>query len=219
MTRKGKFITMEGGEGAGKTTQAKHLAAHLREFQIEVIQTREPGGSPVAERIRELVVQGRTDKMGPVTEALLMYAARTDHIANVIKPALERGAWVICDRFTMSTEAYQGCAETYDLLHMLEDEIVFKQDVEPDFTIIYDIDPIIGLMRAHVRGEGKSRFESKDIAFHLGIREFFQKEAANGGFAGAILDVSDKTEEQVRLWTNEMVGMCFGLISELALEE
>jgi dTMP kinase len=216
--RKGKFIVFEGGEGAGKTTQAKLLAAHLREFQIEVIETREPGGTPVAERIRDLVVQGRADKMGQTCEALLMYAARVDHIANVIKPALARGAWIICDRFTMSTEAYQGSAETADLLHMLEDELVFKADVEPDFTLILDIDPSVGLSRAFKRGE-KSRFEEKDITFHRKIREFFREEAENGAFAGALLDVTDKDAETVRMWCNEMVAMYFGLTSEFSFEE
>ena len=104
----GRFITFEGGEGAGKSTQLKRLVARLEAGGLEVVATREPGGSPGAESIRELVLKGAADRWSPVTETLLMYAARRDHVERVIRPALARGAWVVCDRFADSTRAYQG---------------------------------------------------------------------------------------------------------------
>lgn len=170
---RGRFITFEGGEGAGKSTQLKRLAARLQAQGLEVVATREPGGSPGAESIRELVLKGAADRWSPVTETLLMYAARRDHIERVIKPALERGAWVVCDRFADSTRAYQGAAggTDPDLISALERHIL--EEVRPDLTLIFDLAVEAGLARAHARAGAEMRFESKGEAFHQRLREGF----------------------------------------------
>jgi len=169
---RGRFITFEGGEGAGKSTQLKRLAERLRARSLEVVATREPGGSPGAEAIRELVLNGAADRWSPVSETLLMYAARRDHIERVIAPALTRGAWVVCDRFADSTRAYQGAAGGTDpeLIAALEARVL--GEARPDLTLVFDLPPQIGLERAQARG-GEMRFESKGLAFHQRLREAF----------------------------------------------
>ena len=171
MTR-GRFITLEGGEGAGKSTQLKRLGERLRALGLEVVATREPGGSPGAEAIRELVLNGAADRWSAVTETLLMYAARRDHIERVIEPALVRGVWVVCDRFADSTRAYQGAGGGTDpaLIAALEAQVL--GETRPDLTLIFDIPPQIGLERAQARG-GEMRFESKGLAFHQRLRDGF----------------------------------------------
>jgi dTMP kinase len=168
----GRFITFEGGEGAGKSTQLKLLAARLAAGR-EVVTTREPGGSPGGESIRALLVNGAADRWSPVTETLLMYAARRDHIERVIAPALERGAWVLCDRFAFSTRAYQGAAGGTDplLISALEHHVLGS--VTPDLTVILDLPTDVGLARAGGRGDAESRFESKGLAFHERLRAAF----------------------------------------------
>jgi len=169
---RGRFITLEGGEGAGKSTQLGRLGERLRSLGLEVVATREPGGSPGAEAIRELVLNGAADRWSPVTETLLMYAARRDHIERVIEPALARGAWVVCDRFADSTRAYQGAGGGGDptLIAALEAQVVGPS--RPDLTLVFDIPPETGLARAQVRG-GEMRFESKGLAFHQRLRDGF----------------------------------------------
>ena len=171
MTR-GRFITFEGGEGAGKSTQLARLAERLREQGLEVVATREPGGSPGAEAIRELVLNGAADRWSAVTETLLMYAARRDHVERVIAPALARGAWVVCDRFADSTRAYQGAAGGTDpaLIAALETQVL--GEARPDLTLVFDLPPEAGLARAQARG-GEMRFESKGLAFHQKLRDGF----------------------------------------------
>ncbi len=173
MTR-GRFITFEGGEGAGKSTQVQRLAARLQSQRREVVTTREPGGSPGAESIRDLVLRGDADRWSPVTETLLMYAARRDHIERVIRPALDRGAWVVCDRFADSTRAYQGAAggTAPGLITALETYIL--EDVRPDLTLVFDLPAEVGLARAHARAGAEMRFESKGMAFHERLREGFR---------------------------------------------
>jgi len=170
---RGRFITFEGGEGAGKSTQLKRLAARLEAGGREIVATREPGGSPGAESIRELVLNGAADRWSPVTETLLMYAARRDHVERVIRPALARGAWVVCDRFADSTRAYQGAAGGADpgLIAALETHIL--EDTRPDLTLIFDFPPEAGLKRALSRPGAEARFESKGMAFHERLREGF----------------------------------------------
>jgi dTMP kinase len=174
---KGRFITFEGGEGAGKSTQVRRLAEILRP-RGEVVVTREPGGSPGAEAIRALLVNGPVDRWSPITETLLMYAARRDHIERVIAPALDRGAWVICDRFHDSTRAYQGGAggAPAALIRALEAEVVGSR--APDLTLILDIPVAVGLARAAGRGQGEGRFEAKGEAFHERLRAAYQAIAA-----------------------------------------
>jgi dTMP kinase len=173
----GRFITFEGGEGAGKSTQVRRLAERLR-ARGEVVVTREPGGSPGAEAIRHLLVNGPVDRWSPTTETLLMYAARRDHIERVITPALERGAWVLCDRFHDSTRAYQGAAggAPAALIAALEAEVL--QDRLPDLTLILDIPVAVGLARAVGRGQGEGRFEAKGAVFHERLRAAYLEIAA-----------------------------------------
>ena len=169
---RGRFITLEGGEGAGKSTQLKRLADRLRAAGLEVVATREPGGSPGAEAIRELVLNGAADRWSPVTETLLMFAARRDHVERVIAPALARGAWVVCDRFTDSTRAYQGAAGGTDPAFIAALETHVVGETRPDLTLVFDLPPEAGLERAQARG-GEMRFESKGLAFHQRLREGF----------------------------------------------
>lgn len=170
---RGRFITFEGGEGGGKSTQVRALTARLEREGVEVVATREPGGSTGAESIRDLLVTGAADRWSPVTETLLMYAARRDHIERVIAPALARGAWVVCDRFADSTRAYQGAGGGTDpsLIAALETHVL--GEVRPDLTLILDLPVAEGLRRAHHRAGAETRFESKGAAFHERLREGF----------------------------------------------
>lgn len=186
----GKFITFEGGEGAGKSTQLRRLAERLVADGLEVVTTREPGGSPGAESIRDLVLNGSADRWSPVTETLLMYASRRDHIERVIVPALARGAWVACDRFADSTRAYQGAAGGVAdaLIDGLEAHVL--EGVTPDLTLVFDMDPQIGLARAAARAGSEMRFESKGLAFHQRLRSGFAAIAARHPERCVVIDAS-----------------------------
>lgn len=168
MTR-GSFISFEGGEGAGKSTQIRRLAERLQAAGHDVVVTREPGGSPGAEAIRELLVNGSADRWSPVTETLLMYAARRDHVERVIRPALVEGRVVLCDRFADSTRAYQGAGgdAPASLIASLEEHVL--GGTIPNLTLILDLPAEVGLRRAEVRG-GAARFESKGLPFHERLR-------------------------------------------------
>lgn len=177
MTR-GRFITFEGGEGTGKSTQVGRLVERLSTAGLEVVRTREPGGSPGAEAIRDLVVSGTADRWSPRTELLLMYASRSDHLERTIRPALESGRWVICDRFADSSRAYQGAGggAASDLIETLDREIVGGD--QPDLTLIFDLPVEVGLERALGRGAAETRFESKGLEFHRRLRDGFAAIAA-----------------------------------------
>lgn len=170
------FITLEGGEGAGKSTQVKRLAAALANAGIRTLTTREPGGSPGAEAIRNLVVTGAVDRWHPTTEALLFMAARFDHLETTIKPALARGEWVLCDRFYDSTYIYQGIAKGVGGAWL---DQLYRQlfaNTAPDLTLLLDLPPAMGLTRAGKRGNvDESRFEQMDIRFHESLREGFME--------------------------------------------
>ncbi|MBS0408679.1 MAG: dTMP kinase [Proteobacteria bacterium] len=171
---RGRFITFEGGEGAGKSSQVRLLEERLTAAGRSVVRTREPGGSPGAEAIRALLVTGDPDRWSPLTETLLMYAARRDHIERVIEPALARGDWVICDRFADSTRAYQGAGggAPAALIETLEHEILGP--TRPDLTLILDLPVDVGLARAAARDTGaETRFEAKGEAFHRRLRDGF----------------------------------------------
>jgi dTMP kinase len=199
---RGKFITFEGGEGAGKSTQLKRLVARLQADGHEVVATREPGGSPGAESIRELVLKGAADRWSPVTETLLMYAARRDHIERVIAPALARGAWVVCDRFADSTRAYQGAAGGTDpgLISALETYIL--ETVRPDLTLVFDLPVEEGLARAHARAGAEMRFESKGEAFHQRLREGFLAIARAEPDRCAVIDAMGSLDQvEAAVWT------------------
>lgn len=169
----GCFITMEGGEGAGKSTQCRLLSEALARGGRKITATREPGGSPGAEEIRRLLVDGAVDRWDAMTETLLLLAARRDHIRQVIRPALERGDWVVCDRFSDSTMAYQGYGHGLDraMLHDLSARVV--DELIPDATLILDIPVAAGLARATGRDGGAERYEHMDTAFHERLRQGF----------------------------------------------
>jgi dTMP kinase len=191
---RGRFITFEGGEGAGKSTQVRLLADRLAPSGTEVVVTREPGGSTGAEAIRELLVTGSTDRWSGVTETLMMYAARRDHIERVIGPALERGAWVLCDRFADSTRAYQGAGEAVEptLIAALEKHVL--EGVRPDLTLILDLPVEAGLARAGGRPEVQSRFEAKGRPFHERLRQAFLEIARAEPERCAVIAASDPRE-------------------------
>ncbi len=168
------FVTFEGGEGSGKSTQAKLLMELLKGQGRDVVYTREPGGTPEAEALRSLLVSGDTGRWTAEAEALLNYAARDSHLTRVIRPALAKKHIVICDRFMDSTRAYQGYAGQCDmtLVDALEKTIVGQ--TRPNLTLIFDFDPAEGLARAKVRSDGtEDRYERKGLAFHQKLREGF----------------------------------------------
>ena len=174
---RGRFITLEGGEGAGKSTQARRLAMLIGGRGREVVVTREPGGSPGAEAIRALLVDGATDRWDPVTETILHFAARRDHLRLTIRPALERGAWVVSDRFADSTRAYQGIVQGAGLDVVEQLYALAVGDLVPDLTLVLDLPVEEGLRRAASRG-GENRYERMGTDFHLRLRTAFLEIAA-----------------------------------------
>lgn len=168
------FITLEGGEGAGKSTQIKLLARALEQAGLKTLMTREPGGSQGAEAIRKLVVEGTADRWDPVTESLLFMTARYDHLQTKIIPALARGEWVICDRFFDSTYIYQGVAKGVEGAWLKQLYSLLYGNIAPELTVLLDIDPKEGLARAAARNSGaETRFENMDGAFHETLRQGF----------------------------------------------
>jgi dTMP kinase len=176
-----RFITFEGGEGAGKSTQVDRLAARLRAHGKDVVTTREPGGSPTAEKFRAIILSGQAKQFGAFAETTLFAAARLDHLRETIEPALKRGAWVICDRFMDSTRAYQGALGNLDPGIMRALEFVVVGQSVPGLTLLLDLPPEEGLRRAVKRGLGKraDRFESEDIDYHRSLRRAFLDIAAS----------------------------------------
>ena len=202
----GLFITLEGGEGSGKSTQARLLKRWLSDVfpEREILVTREPGGTEQAEEIRAILVNGAADKLSVQTEALLMIAARTEHVQKIIQPALLRDAIVICDRFSDSTLVYQGLAQgkDIDLLRSIH-EFGFS-DLRPDITFVLDVPPEQGLKRAEDRlqiNNAESRFEDKGLAFHRRVRDGFIELAAQDPQRFVIIDASgtaEQTDEQFK---------------------
>jgi dTMP kinase len=198
----GFFISFEGGEGAGKSTQLRRLAERLTATGREVVTTREPGGSPGAESIRQLLVTGDAGRWSPISETLLLYAARRDHIERVIAPALARGAVVLCDRFADSTRAYQGAAggAPRSLILALETEVLAH--LRPDLTLILDLPVETGLARAAGRGDAEARFESKGPAFHSRLRAAFLTIADTEPQRCVVIDAArDEATVASAVWT------------------
>jgi dTMP kinase len=193
MTR-GRFITFEGGEGTGKSTQVRLLAQHLTKLGADVVLTREPGGSPSAEEIRSLLVTGAADRWSPLAETLLFYAARVEHWRQVIEPALARGAHVICDRFADSTMAYQCYAGGLDKRIVDELHRLTMGNAEPDLTIVLDIPVDEGLKRAAARHDDETRFERKGREFHERLRTGFLEIARLAPKRCAVVDGSRAIE-------------------------
>ena len=201
----GKFITLEGGEGAGKTTQIKLLADAFKAGGLDPIITREPGGSPAAEVIRSLLVEGAVDRWQPMTEALLNFAARLEHVQATIEPALAAGRWVLCDRFADSTVAYQGYG--HDLGWAVIDELhrLVLGYFQPDLTVILDIPVAEGLARATNReraeGSREDRYEHMDEGFHQRLRDGFLDIARRNPERCVVIDAAqepDKVQAEIR---------------------
>src|SRR5262249_9748245 len=193
---RGKFISFEGGEGSGKSTQIKLLAERLEAAKLRVVVTREPGGSPGAEIIRHVVLSGMGKLLGPDAETLLFAAARDDHVHTVIQPALNQGTWVLCDRFSDSTRAYQGRLGNVlpGVLNAMQRVTI--GDLKPDLTIILDVPVEIGLKRAAVRRSAGTpdRFESEDIKFHQDLRDAYRQIAAEDPDRCVLIDATPQPE-------------------------
>lgn len=220
----GKFITFEGGEGSGKSTQSRILAERLRQRGLDVKVTREPGGSPFAERLREVLLDPSTPPHSALSEALLFYAARADHLETVIRPALKAGTWVVCDRFSDSTRVYQGSAGTLNPKIVEALELIVVGSSQPDLTLIIDVPVAVGLARAQLRlgqkqaaiaataAPGASprqirtlasdRYESRDVAFHTRLRQGFLDIAkAEPGRCAVIDGHHDSALVAASVWT------------------
>ncbi len=207
-----KFITFEGGEGAGKSTQVELLAVALRRADISVRTTREPGGSPGAEEIRQLLVTGLPERWDAMTEALLHFAARREHLRSVVVPELETGHWVLSDRFADSTTAYQGYGHGLggDAIEALYGLVV--GNLAPDLTLILDLPVELGLERALARRDGEDRYESLDRAFHERLRQGFREIAEREPERCALIDASgevDAVQAAVRACVTERLGVVF----------
>lgn len=205
MSTRGRFITLEGGEGAGKSTQVRRLVERLAGQGIDAVATREPGGAPGAETIRRLLVSADSHDWSPAAEALLMTAARVDHVEHTVEPALAAGRWVVSDRFFDSSVAYQGVARGFGAARVRELQSLVLGDFAPDLTLILDLDPETGLARAgrreSVNGGGEDRFERLGADFHHRLREAFRDIAAQAP-ERCLLVPADGDEDAVaeRLW-------------------
>jgi dTMP kinase len=192
---RGKFITLEGIEGAGKSTVAAALAEALHARGISVRQTREPGGTPLAERLRQLVLQRGDESLSAEAETLLMFAARAIHLDNLVRPALERGEWVICDRFTDATRAYQGGGRGVDTTLIEQLAASVHRGLEPDLTLLLDLPVNMGLGRARARRQAKGesvvdRFESETVQFFERVRASYLDTARREPKRCQIIDAS-----------------------------
>ncbi|WP_174300426.1 dTMP kinase [Caulobacter sp. S45] len=192
---RGRFISFEGGEGAGKTTQIRRLSDRLSPLVGEVILTREPGGSPGAEALRDLLVCGDIDRWSPMSETLILYAAREDHLERLIRPALARGAWVLTDRFADSTRAYQGAGGGISAGFITALEQAVLGDGRPELTLILDLPVDEGLARAAARGGGEERFERKGRAFHERLRQGFLEIARSEPRRCVVIDAAASSEQ------------------------
>ena len=189
------FITFEGGDGSGKSTQVNLLKEYLDNLNFETIKTREPGGTPSAEILRDLLTTGEVEKWTPMSEALLMWASRYEHLIQVIEPALNSGKNVICDRFYDSTYAYQGVAHNLGIDKMEKLKKIIIGDIEPDITFVLDIDPKLGLKRSLDRSNQENRFESYNIDFHNKIRSAFLEIAKKNKNRCVVVDASLNEQE------------------------
>jgi dTMP kinase len=208
MTR-GFFITFEGGEGSGKSTQIARLARRLRSGRYDVIETREPGGTPLAEHVRALLLDHHPGAgPGPWSEAFLMEAARADLVLRLIRPALERGQIVLCDRFTDSTLAYQGGGRGLDAALLEAMNRAATGGLEPDLTLLFDLDPAIGLARRAAAGSSDNRLDREPVEFHVQVRDRYRELAARHGDRYETLDAAlDADTLAERVWASVAIRL------------
>ena len=192
---RGRFITLEGGEGTGKSTQAARLKAALEKGGRRVVVSREPGGSAGAEAVRHVILSGAAKAFGPAAEALLFAAARADHVDSLIRPSLDAGLWVVCDRFIDSTKVYQGVLGDVDPVLLSGLEQIAVGDTRPDLTLILDVPPEVGLARAAARNAVADRFEQEGLAFHSRVREAFLALAAADPTRCVVVDAGGTADE------------------------
>ncbi|HSY87521.1 MAG TPA: dTMP kinase [Verrucomicrobiae bacterium] len=197
MAERGRFITFEGGEGAGKSTQARRLATALRAQGLEVLETREPGGSPGAEEIRRLLTTGEAGRWSPMAETLLHNAARADHLRRTVRPALTAGSWVVSDRFADSTMAYQGYGQGLDRGFIAALSAAVVDGLEPALTLIFDLPVAQGLARAAARSGAEDRYERMDLSFHEALRQGFLAIAAAAPQRCVVVDAAG---DEVATW-------------------
>ncbi len=190
----GRFITVEGGEGVGKTTNLDFIESLLRSDGHDVVRTREPGGTPLAESVRELLLAPRDEPVSELAELLLVFAARAQHIEQVIKPALARGQWVLCDRFTDATYAYQGAGRGMDVTAIAKLEQLVQQNLRPDLTLLLDVPVEIGMSRASARST-PDRFESEQLHFFELVRAEYLQRASDEPERFVIIDASPELAE------------------------
>ena len=193
--KKGKFITLEGGEGTGKTTNIAFIQEFLQSKKIPVITTREPGGTELAEKIRALLLDSNVEELTPQAELLLVFAGRAQHIAHVIQPALARGEWVLCDRFTDATYAYQGGGRGLPVSAIQWLENFVQEELRPDLTLLFDAPVETGIARAKERSERPDRFESERMAFFEKVRETYLKRARSSTGTTFVLDAGQALDE------------------------
>ncbi len=209
---KGLFLTLEGPEGAGKSTNREYLAERLRASGVDVVLTREPGGTPLAERIRELLLTPADEPMAVDTELLLVFAARAQHLAQVIRPALERGAVVLCDRFTDATYAYQGGGRGLSIERIAQLEAFVQGELRPDLTLIFDLPVEVGLARAAARGR-LDRFEQEGLRFFESVRRAYLERAKAAPSRYRIIDAGQPlnvVQQDVQALIPDLMGRLDG---------
>ena len=191
---KGRFITLEGGEGVGKSSNMAFIVDLLTEAGVDFIQTREPGGTPLAEEIRQLLLTPRDEHMDELSELLLVFAARAQHLARTIRPALAAGTWVLCDRFTDATVAYQGAGRGLSLSTIAQLRALVHRDLQPDMTLLLDAPVEIGMSRAGERGE-LDRFEQEQMSFFERVRQGYIDQAQADPDRYRIIDASQSLSD------------------------
>ncbi len=207
----GRFITFEGIEGVGKSTQVQLAADYLRARSVDVVVTREPGGTPLAEAIRRLVLEPQGEAVDAVSELLLMFASRAVHLGNLVEPALARGAWVLCDRFTDATEAYQGAGRGVPLEHVRALERIAQRGRRPDLTLLLDLPVAQAMERSRRRGGQNDRFESEQSAFFERVRAGYLAILAREPQRLRRVDASAPVDEVARAVREQLESLTGGL--------
>ncbi len=205
---RGRFITFEGIEGVGKSTQAALAAEHLRRRGVTVVLTREPGGTPLAEKLRALVLETRDRPPGVTAELLMIFAARASHVAEKIRPALRRGHWVLCDRFTDATLAYQGGGSGANPSVIRQLAKIAHPRLAPDLTFLFDAEPAVAMARVAGRGNRPDRFETEDQAFFGRVRQAYLDLAAREAARMRVIDAGAGVEQVARQVADVLDALC-----------